>query len=339
MLGEDGAEAVLPAEDAGADAVDNDAGPPTGGAPRWRMFVVAAGILTAAFSMSLISLAFHAAGEDLHSHILLIPFVSAYLIYLKRHDLPKASAPSWWGALVSGGAGLGLLSLGLVFGGEALSRNDSLSVMVSAYLGLLLAATFALLGKSWIKTLSFPVFFLVFMIPLPDLAVVWVEHWLVLGTAEVVNVFFQLCDIPFLRADRTTFELPAINAITVAQECSGIRSSWVLIITSLLASHMFLQSPWRRGALVAVIIPLGILRNAFRILVIVLLCVHVNPEAIDWPIHHSGGPYFFALSLIPLFILLWWLRRGERKGGGERRTSNVEGEKAEVEKGEANVQR
>jgi hypothetical protein len=30
---------------------------------------------------------------------------------------------------------------------------------------------------------------------------------------------------------------------------------------------------------------------------------------IDSPIHHKGGPLFFALSLIPLYLLLWWLRR------------------------------
>jgi hypothetical protein len=28
-------------------------------------------------------------------------------------------------------------------------------------------------------------------------------------------------------------------------------------------------------------------------------------------IHRRGGPFFFAASLIPLFLLLWWLRRGE----------------------------
>jgi hypothetical protein len=28
-------------------------------------------------------------------------------------------------------------------------------------------------------------------------------------------------------------------------------------------------------------------------------------------IHRRGGPFFFAASLIPLFVLLWWLRRGE----------------------------
>ena len=62
----------------------------------------------------------------------------------------------------------------------------------------------------------------------------------------------------------------------------------------------------------AFVIPLGILRNGFRILVIGLLCVHVGPHMIDSPIHHRGGPIFFALSLVPLFLLVWWLRRQEQ---------------------------
>ena len=112
--------------------------------------------------------------------------------------------------------------------------------------------------------------------------------------------------------DGTIFQLPGI-VIEVAQECSGIRSSWVLFITSILASYLFLQSPWRRVLLVAFVIPLGIARNGFRILVIGLLCVHVGPQMINSVIHRQGGPLFFALSLIPLFLLLWWLRRAERR--------------------------
>jgi exosortase/archaeosortase family protein len=66
--------------------------------------------------------------------------------------------------------------------------------------------------------------------------------------------------------------------------------------------------------LVAFVIPLAIVRNAFRILVIGLLAVHVGPQMIDSVIHHSGGPFFFVVSLVPLFFLLWWLRRQERRG-------------------------
>jgi len=110
------------------------------------------------------------------------------------------------------------------------------------------------------------------------------------------------------------FQLPGI-VIEVAQECSGIRSSWVLFITSVLASYLFLKSPWRRVALIAFVIPLAILRNGFRILVIGLLCVQIGPHMIHSNILKQGGPLFFALSLVPLFLLLWWLRRGERSEG------------------------
>jgi hypothetical protein len=61
------------------------------------------------------------------------------------------------------------------------------------------------------------------------------------------------------------------------------------------------------------VIPLGILRNGFRVFVIGMLCVHVGPHMIEHVIHRRGGPVFFALSLLPLFALLWWLRRWERR--------------------------
>ena len=102
--------------------------------------------------------------------------------------------------------------------------------------------------------------------------------------------------------------------LQVAQECCGIRSSWVLFITSLLASYLFLRNPWHRALIVALVIPLGILRNGFRILVLAQLCIHRGPHMIDSDLHHRGGPIFFALSLIPLFLLLWWFRRMEAVG-------------------------
>ena len=114
------------------------------------------------------------------------------------------------------------------------------------------------------------------------------------------------------------FQLPGIT-ITVAKECSGIRSSLVLVITSLLAANMFLRTNWRRALLVAAVIPLGLLRNGFRILVISLLCVHIGPHMINSIIHRRGGPFFFGLSLIPLFAMLWLFRRKEFNQQVEKR--------------------
>jgi exosortase C (VPDSG-CTERM-specific) len=151
--------------------------------------------------------------------------------------------------------------------------------------------------------------FLIFMVPLPDAAVEALETASKFASAEAASFLINLSGTPNLR-DGLVFHLPGI-AIEVAQECSGIRSSWVLFITSLLASHLFLRSNWRRALLVLFVIPLGVVRNGFRIAVLAWLCVQYGPHMIHSIIHHRGGPLFFVLSLGPLFGVLWWLRRGE----------------------------
>ena len=133
------------------------------------------------------------------------------------------------------------------------------------------------------------------------------------ASAEMANLLFHLSGMPFFRVG-PVFQLPNIT-IQVAQECSGIRSSLVLFMTSILAANLFLKTPWRRVALIAIVIPLAILRNGFRILVIGLLCVHLGPQMIHSLIHRRGGPLFFVLSLIPFLFLLWLLRRGRPDTG------------------------
>jgi exosortase len=147
------------------------------------------------------------------------------------------------------------------------------------------------------------------MVPMPDAMADALETASKYASAEVANVFFHLSGTPFLR-DGLIFQLPNIT-IEVAQECSGIRSSVVLLMTSIVAANLFLKTRWRRFALVAFVIPLAILRNGFRILVIGLLCVNVGPQMIHSLIHRRGGPLFFTLSLIPFFLVLWWLRKGD----------------------------
>jgi exosortase/archaeosortase family protein len=117
--------------------------------------------------------------------------------------------------------------------------------------------------------------------------------------------------------------LPGIT-LEVARECSGINSSYVLFITSLIAGQLFLRKPWKRVALALFVIPLAIARNGLRIVTIGWLCVHISPDMIHSIVHRRGGPLFFALSLVPFFLVMLWLRRGETAGesaklGEERR--------------------
>jgi len=164
---------------------------------------------------------------------------------------------------------------------------------------------------------AFPFAFLIFIVPMPDAMADTLETASQLASTEAASLFFDITGTPVLR-EGTIFQLPNI-VIQVGQECSGIRSSWVLVLTSLLAANLFLKSTWRRAILVCFVIPLAIVRNGFRVFVIGMLCVQIGPAMIHSVIHRRGGPLFFALSLIPLFLLLWWLHRGEgpRKGTPE----------------------
>jgi len=267
-------------------------------------------LLTLLFVQSLTMLMIHAAQSDLHSHILLVPFISAYLLYIRRRLPLPAYRSSIAGMITLGAIGIAALAAAIRWHGS-LSVNDELALMALAYVSFLAAGGFLFLGSKWMGAAAFPVAFLIFMVPLPDAAVNWLEDASANASAEAAALYFNVLGTPLVRHG-TVFELPRI-VLRVAQECSGIHSSWVLFITSLLASHLFLKTWWGRTALVALVIPIGILRNGFRILVIGLLCTHVGPHMIESSIHRRGGPLFFALSLIPLFLLLWWLRRQERR--------------------------
>jgi exosortase C (VPDSG-CTERM-specific) len=269
-------------------------------------------LLTLLFIQPLTRLMVFAVHTDLHSHILLVPFISVYLLYLKRAGLATVYRSSFSGALTVGTIGIAALVARNEWRGS-LSINDELALMSLAFVSFVAASGFLFLGSKWMATATFPIAFLIFLVPLPDAAVDWLEKASMLASAEAAAMYFNFAGTPLVRQG-TVFELPGI-VLQVAQECSGIRSSWVLFITSLLASHIFLKTRWRRIVLVAFVIPLGILRNGFRILVIGLLCVHVGPHMVNSVIHHRGGPLFFALSLIPLFLLLVWLRRREQRLG------------------------
>ena len=267
-------------------------------------------LLLLLFAQSLTRLMLYAVRSDLYSYILLVPFISGYLLYMNRSRFSAAYRTSISGTITAAAIAIAALAAGIGWKGN-LSINDEFSLMALAFVSLVAVGGFLFFGSKWMAAMAFPVTFLIFTVPLPDAATKWLEEALVVASAEAAALLFSVSGTPFVR-EATLFQLPRIS-LRVAQECSGIHSSWVLFITSLLASHLFLRTGWRRIVLVVLVIPLGILRNGFRILVIGLLCVHVGPQMIDSKIHHRGGPLFFALSLVPLLLLLLWLRRQEMR--------------------------
>jgi exosortase C (VPDSG-CTERM-specific) len=261
------------------------------------------------FAVGLVPFLERAAISEFHSYILFIPLVVAYWFWTTRYNLPQHYRTSPFAAI--GFSVVGCAALPSAVMASTISDNDRLTLVVLSFVSFVTASGFIFLGRRWMMVAVFPFTFLLFMVPMPDGMVRALETASQHASVVAAELFFRLGNTPHLH-EGVTFQLPNIT-LEVAQECSGIRSSWVLFITSILSANLFLQTTWKRVLLVALVIPLGILRNGFRVWVIGALCVRLGPQMIHNPIHHHGGPLFFALSLIPLFALIVFLRRSEHK--------------------------
>ena len=284
--------------------------------PSWRAFkgfLAFAVVLAVVFCRPLWALLTFAPHKELYSHILLIPFISAYLGWTKRQEPVPASRPIRALAVVPsmvGAAVLGLYRFGLGKG-WTYETADYLAVMTLAFLCFLLAGAFAFVQRGYLKSITFPIAFLIFCVPFPTFLQDGIEAFFQHGSADVAYVMLEVARMPVLKTG-TFFYLPSFQ-MNVQPECSGIHSSLVLLITSLVAAYMFLQTPVRRWIFVLSIIPLALLRNGFRVFCLGEIGVHFYPQVLDSWFHHHGGPLFFLLSLVPLFLLLVYLMKGEAR--------------------------
>jgi exosortase C (VPDSG-CTERM-specific) len=274
-------------------------------------FIIATTLLALCFSVPLYHLLRLALADDLYSDVPLIPFVSLYLVWLRRRRMPVSFEPAPLPAALLSLAGLIVLAAGWLPFHEAPSLGgDYLAVNIFALLLLFAGVCFLFLGKAFVRAFACPIAMLAFIIPFPGGVRLAIDTLLQHGSAVFAGLFFRFAGDPVIR-DGLIFRLPDI-VIRVAPECSGIHSTMVLIMVSIAGSWLFLRSPWKRTILVLAVIPLALIRNGFRIFVLGHLCIAFGPQMIDSPIHHHGGPLFFALSLLPFFLLLLFLRKTER---------------------------
>jgi exosortase C (VPDSG-CTERM-specific) len=274
--------------------------------------IVALLAVGAAFAVPLYRLGIFAATSSLYSHILLMPVVSAYLIWQAKPRLIRRTPPARRIAaslLFSGGLVFAVY-LFVLASGARLPLEDQLALSTAAFL-LIAGGTAAwFLGRALLASLLFPLGLLIFLIPIPTAAMAGLELFMQHGSAAVARVFFAVNGTPAFYQN-LNFQIPGIN-LHVAPECSGLRSTLALFILSLVTGHLFLRSRVSRTVLVLVVLPLALIRNGFRIFTIGELCVRYGPHMIDSFVHRRAGPIFFGLSLIPFFFLAVWLQRRER---------------------------
>lgn len=250
--------------------------------------------------------------SEYYSHILLVPLVSAYLIFRRRRELFRGTASAHPWGLAAVVVGLGLAAAGLCLGLEIDARASL------ATLGALLfwCGTYVVLyGRGGTRRAVFPLAFLIFAVPIPALIMEKIIAVLVVGSAYMTRLLFVVFRVPFVQ-DGPLFYLPGFF-IEVAQECSGIRSSLALLITAVLAGQIFLRAFRSKALLALAVFPVALFKNAVRIVSLYLLSYFVDIRIISGGfLHRSGGFLFFGLGLVVLGVVLWALREGEGRNSG-----------------------
>ena len=245
--------------------------------------------------------------SDYYSHIILIPCVTGYLIYLKRKEILENPSPSYvfGGILAASGAALYLVGINQ---GVHLSENDLVAFWVFSAAVFWTGGFILLYGCGAFRKYPFPFLFLVFMIPIPGAILQKVIYALQVASTEVSHLLFALSGVPYVR-EGFLFHLPGVS-VEVAEVCSGIRSSLALFITSILAGHFFLDRFWKKAVLAVIVFPVTVFKNGIRIITLSLLGAYVDPRFLTGGfLHQSGGFLFFIPALGLLGLALWLLRR------------------------------
>ena len=278
---------------------------------RTACFALLVGLTLAAFWASLSMLIRLSFQKEEYSHILLLPLVSASLFFLERRRIFSHVETRW-------AVGSGLLFAGALFywfgrrHAAAASQNDQLAITIFSLVIIWVGCFVLCYGLRAFRAGLFPVLFLFWMVPIPDFLLNRVIFWLQVASAEASYAVFQLVGVPIFRTG-FVFALPGVT-IEVARECSGIRSSLAMLITSLLAGHLFLRSGWTKAVLILATLPLLVVKNGIRIVSLTLLSIYVDPSFLTGRLHRDGGILFFLLALIILAPVLWLLNKSEGPG-------------------------
>jgi exosortase len=247
--------------------------------------------------------------NEQYSHILLILPVSVALLYGEHSRV-------FGDVEYSFSAGFFLLPVGMalvwaVRHATFLSSNDVLSLRMLLLVSLLVAAFIFCFGIQALRAAAFPLLFLFLLVPIPDLVLEWFVWLLQRCSTDLTCLMLKVANIPVLKTD-FVLSLPGID-IEVARECSGIRSSLILLIVSLVLGHFFLRPGWRQIVLGLLVFPITVVKNSLRIFTLSILGVYVSPSFLNGNLHRRGGILFFSLALGLVILVVWWLKKPEKK--------------------------
>jgi exosortase len=238
-----------------------------------------------------------------YSHGLLVPFVSAWLVYERRRQLAALAVRPAISAIILVLAGLLLLAVGLL-AAELFTARLSFLVLVTGLIAFNL-------GYGSVRALALPLGFLLFMVPLPALVLNAVSLPLQFLASQLAVSVLQEVGIPALR-EGNVIMLPHVS-LEVVEACSGLRSLVSLAAVAVLLAALVLRRPVTRILLVASSVLIAVLTNGARVAGTGILSHHFGAAAAEGFFHEFSGWVMFVAALCLLGPEASLLRRLERR--------------------------
>ncbi len=232
--------------------------------------------------------------DSYYSHGYLVPFISAYLIWLKREDLKKKQLTYSPAGLILVLFAILLHVMGTVLYIFSLSGFSMFLFIIGGVLFIL--------GRDITRTISFPLLFLVFMFPLPLAVLSAVSFPLKLLVAKTGVMITQLVGIPVIR-EGFDLTIPGGNMV-VGNPCSGLRSLVAFLALGAVMAYLTDTSFLKRIIIFLSAIPIAILSNVIRVPGLILIAHYggmkaAAPESI---LHTLTGMLVFVLGFILLLL-------------------------------------
>lgn len=241
-----------------------------------------------------------------YGHGFIVPLFSGFILWRERKRWMKGEVkPGNLGLLVMLGA-IGLLLVGSL-GAELFTSRFSLLVLLAGMIVFLA-------GWKMLREVSFPLGFLILMIPIPVIVYNQITFPLQLIASRFATFWLQLVRVPVLREGNVLI-LPNYS-LEVVEACSGIRSLMTLVTLALAYGYLVEPRRWVRYVLVVWMVPCAIASNAIRIMGAGVLTFHFGPRAAEGFFHEFSGWVVFLVALVLMFVshgVLRHIRKGQRQ--------------------------
>jgi exosortase D (VPLPA-CTERM-specific) len=232
------------------------------------------------------------ASDEDFSYGLLLPFVSAYLVYLRWPELRREPwQPSWIGLVVMG-LGLIMYLVGKL-AAEFYSTRVSFPIFIAGIL---------LLTGGWkiLRLLAFPLLLLILMLPLPGIITGTLTLPLQLISSNLAAMFLRALGYPLV-LQGNVIDL-GVRQLQVVAACSGLRYILSLLALGIIYCYFFQRRPWKGAILLISLVPAAILANAVRV-----AAMGIYPALQEGFWHSFTGWLIFIFCFGFLGLLNWGL--------------------------------